>query len=168
MSADEEHPLYATPDPSEPLISEAERKEKASALVMVKCRHVDKHWEIATALRTAGYVIPTFTRIKLGKAFAHALYKEHAGKPFFLGLIDSVTNGEVALLLVQGPSTPDFYTKLRQLVGPTNPRVARADEPTSLRGRFTSGGDELPHNAVHCSDSLESARRELDIITDLL
>lgn len=47
----------------------------------------------------------------------------------------------------------------RQFIGPTNSEVARKDAPNSIRAVFGTDGTK---NAVHGSDSVESAKRELD------
>ncbi len=168
MSLEDEFVDETSLDSLSSLLTKEEHETMSTALVMVKCRHVDQYWDIATVLRTVGYNVPTYTRTKIGTAIAHALYKEHAGRDYFSGLIESVTSGDVALLVVQGKTTPTFYAELRKLVGPTDPVVARSDKPTSLRGRFTSEGDTLPHNAIHCSDSYESACRELELMYKLI
>ena len=48
-------------------------------------------------------------------------------------------------------------------MGPTNPDVARDTHPQSVRALF---GTDAQANAVHGSDSVESAKRELEIIFD--
>jgi len=45
----------------------------------------------------------------------------------------------------------------RQLAGATDPLQA---DPGSIRGRY---GLPMPMNTVHCSDSLESAEREISL-----
>ena len=45
----------------------------------------------------------------------------------------------------------------RQVAGATDPLEA---DPGSIRGRY---GLNMPMNTVHCSDSLESAEREINL-----
>lgn len=61
----------------------------------------------------------------------------------------------VALELV----SENAVQKWRQLLGPTNCQVARADAPQSIRALF---GTEGVRNAAHGSDSPGSAQRECD------
>lgn len=82
-----------------------------------------------------------------------ALYAEHEGKPYYDGLIESVTTpvGAAALIL----RGEDAVERWRALLGATDPKKA---SPGTIRARF---GTELPHNAAHGSDSPESAAREI-------
>lgn len=50
-------------------------------------------------------------------------------------------------------------TGWRQFIGPTNSEVAKKDAPGSIRALFGTDGQR---NAVHGSDSTQSAERELD------
>ena len=49
----------------------------------------------------------------------------------------------------------------RSVIGPTNPAEAKEVAPDSIRGQFAS---ENPRNSVHGSDSVVSAKRELDLV----
>jgi nucleoside-diphosphate kinase len=96
-------------------------------------------------------------RMELGVVTAQqaaANYAEHAGKPFYDGLIDYITSGPVVKMVVSGP---DAVIVCRKLMGATNPRDAA---PGTIRGDF---GLILDANVVHGSDSPESAAREISI-----
>lgn len=81
-------------------------------------------------------------------------YAEHDGKPFFLGLVDFITGGAVAALVVEGP---DAVRATRVLMGVTNPVDAA---PGSIRGDYAL---QIGENLVHGSDSSEAAAREIAI-----
>ena len=49
----------------------------------------------------------------------------------------------------------------RTVIGPTNPAEAKASSPNSIRAQFAT---ENPRNAVHGSDSVVSAKREIDLV----
>ncbi|KAG2214128.1 hypothetical protein INT46_001862 [Mucor plumbeus] len=49
---------------------------------------------------------------------------------------------------------------LRQFIGPTNPIIARQLYPKSIRALY---GTDIQENAIHASDSEESAEREFNI-----
>ena len=85
---------------------------------------------------------------------AAANYAEHAGKPFYDGLIDYITGGAVVKMVFSGP---DAVAVCRKLMGATNPRDAA---PGTIRGDF---GLIMDANVVHGSDSAESAEREIAI-----
>lgn len=85
---------------------------------------------------------------------AAANYAEHAGKPFYDGLIAYITSGPVVKMVLSGP---DAVVVCRKLMGATNPRDAA---PGTIRGDF---GLIMDANVVHGSDSPESAEREISI-----
>ncbi|KAJ2777944.1 hypothetical protein GGI15_004337, partial [Coemansia interrupta] len=111
--------------------------------------------QIIRRITARGYKIKDRVEIQLTKAQASAFYAEHAGKPFFDGLIAHMTSGPVIALLVDGD---DVIRGWRTMIGPTNPDVARSEAPQSIRAHL---GESGPRNAVHGSDSAESALREL-------
>lgn len=92
---------------------------------------------------------------RVSSATAQHFYAEHDGKPFFDDLIAYITSGNVIALWLEGE---DAVKRLRQLVGATNPEDA---VPGTVRYMF---GSSLQENAVHASDSPESAERELGIL----
>ena len=81
-------------------------------------------------------------------------YAEHAGKPFYDGLIGYITSGPVVKMVLSGP---DAVVVCRKLMGATNPRDAA---PGTIRGDF---GLVMDANLVHGSDSADSAAREIAI-----
>lgn len=85
---------------------------------------------------------------------AAANYAEHAGKPFYDGLVEYITSGPVVKMVLTGP---DAVPVVRKLMGVTNPKEAA---PGTIRGDF---GLTLDANVVHGSDSPESAEREIAI-----
>jgi nucleoside-diphosphate kinase len=82
-------------------------------------------------------------------------YAEHAGKPFYDGLVAFITRGPALLLVVEGPA--DTWKVVRNLMGTTNPKEAA---PGTIRGDLAI---ETKENLVHGSDSTESAEREIAI-----
>ena len=100
-------------------------------------------------------IIKRLIRQQVSVVCAFELYAEHKGRPFYDSLIDFTSDGECILMRVIGE---DAIDKARTLVGATNP--ANAD-PNTLRRIWGTIG---PRNAVHASDSLDSADRELRIM----
>lgn len=80
------------------------------------------------------------------------LYFEHKDKNFYQGLVEHVLSGPVVIMELEGENA---VAKLRTLIGPSDPAKASKD---TLRGQFGSG---MPDNAIHASDSLKAAKREL-------
>ncbi|KAJ1943450.1 hypothetical protein EC988_006230, partial [Linderina pennispora] len=66
-----------------------------------------------------------------------------------------MTSGPVIALLLDGD---DVIRGWRMMIGPTDSEAARQTAPLSLRALL---GANLQYNAVHGSDSLDSAKREL-------
>lgn len=82
-------------------------------------------------------------------------YAEHIGKPFYQGLEDFSTSGPMAFMILEGENA---VSKWRFLMGSTDPSKA---SPDTLRARFGKG---MPNNALHGSDSPDSAKREINLI----
>ena len=101
----------------------------------------------------AGFRVVGLKRTRLTRNQAEGFYAEHSGKPFFHGLVDFMTSGPVVLAALEGE---DVIKRNRTLMGTTNP--AEAAEGT-IRKLFA---DSLTENAVHGSDSPESAKREIN------
>lgn len=83
---------------------------------------------------------------------AGGFYAEHAGQPFFPPLMAFMTSGPVVLAVLEGENAVASY---RELMGTTNPDTAAAG---TLRADFATN---MRENAVHGSDSLQSAAREI-------
>ena len=81
-------------------------------------------------------------------------YAEHKEKPFFEELVEYMSSGKVCAREVSGEKAVETVRKLN---GKTDPLEADAG---SIRGRFAVSKSI---NAVHSSDSPESAERELDL-----
>lgn len=81
-------------------------------------------------------------------------YAEHKERPFFGELVSFMTSGPVVLMVLSGEGA---VMRNREIMGATNP--AEAAEGT-LRKLF---GDSVGENAVHGSDSPESAAREISL-----
>ena len=84
---------------------------------------------------------------------ASGFYAEHEGKPFFKDLKKFMTSGPVFVQVLEGENA---VQKNRDLMGSTNPKEAA---PGTIRADFANSIDA---NAVHGSDSVESAKREIE------
>ena len=94
----------------------------------------------------------------LTEEIASDFYKEHAQKPFFTELVEFIISGEVVVQILEGEDAIKSY---RSLMGSTNPEEAQEG---TLRKLFA---ESLSKNAVHGSDSPESAEREIDIMNKI-
>ena len=91
--------------------------------------------------------------IHLTDELASGFYAEHDGKPFFNDLKKFMTSGPVFVQVLEGENA---VQKNRDLMGSTNPQDA---DPGTIRADFAKSIDA---NAVHGSDSIESAKREIE------
>ena len=90
--------------------------------------------------------------IKLDDSLASGFYAEHEGKPFFNDLKKFMTSGPVFVQVLEGENA---IIKNRDLMGNTDPKKAKKG---TIRSMFA---DTIDANAVHGSDSQESAKREI-------
>jgi len=95
--------------------------------------------------------------IHLSDNMASGFYAEHDGKPFFNDLKKFMTSGPVFVQVLEGE---DAVQKNRDLMGSTNPQEA---ESGTIRADYAKSIDA---NAVHGSDSIESAKREIEYFFD--
>ena len=109
--------------------------------------------EICKRLEDAGLSITENKSIHLDDALAEGFYIEHKGKPFFEDLIKFMTSGPIQVQVLEGDNAIINY---REVMGSTNPKEAA---PGTLRADFA---ESIDANAVHGSDSPESAKREID------
>ena len=95
--------------------------------------------------------------IHMDQAKAAGFYAEHDGKPFFSNLVEYMTSAPVFIQVLEGDNA---VLKNRELMGATNPSEA---EPGTIRADFA---ETIDANAVHGSDSPESAAREIAYFFD--
>ncbi len=114
--------------------------------------------EVLRRIEAKGYVligldVLTPTREQLAKHYA-----EHEGKPFYEPLVEFMSSGPVAAVVIEGQ---DCIKGFRALAGATNPTEAL---PGTIRGDLgRDWGTKVQQNIVHGSDSPESAAREIAI-----
>lgn len=108
--------------------------------------------EIYSRFEKAGLQIIAAKMLRLSREQAEGFYAEHKGRPFFPALVDFVTSGPVTVQVLEGEGA---ILKNRELMGATNPKEAEAG---TIRADFA---ESIDANAVHGSDSEQSAAREI-------
>jgi nucleoside-diphosphate kinase len=108
--------------------------------------------QIVSRFESAGLQIATSKMVQLSEKQAQGFYAEHSERPFFKDLVDFMISGPVVLQVIKGDNA---IAKNRELMGATNPKEADAG---TIRADFA---DSIDANAVHGSDSPESAKREI-------
>ncbi|HSH49506.1 MAG TPA: nucleoside-diphosphate kinase [Halomonas sp.] len=109
--------------------------------------------EINSRFEKAGLKIVAAKMIHLSREQAEGFYAEHSERPFFADLVGFMTSGPVVVQVLEGDSA---IAANRDLMGATNPKEADAG---TIRADFA---ESIDANAVHGSDSPESAKREID------
>ena len=108
--------------------------------------------QIYSRFESAGLRIAAARMIQLSDSSAGGFYAEHKGRPFYDDLVKFMTSGPVMVQVLEGE---DAIAKNRKLMGATNPQEAAAG---TIRADFA---ETIDANAVHGSDSPESAAREV-------
>jgi len=108
--------------------------------------------EIYSRFEKAGLSIVAARMVHLTQQQAEGFYAEHKERPFFGDLVSFMTSGPVMIQVLEGENAVITH---RDLMGATNPADAA---PGTIRADFAQSIDE---NAVHGSDSAESAAREI-------
>jgi len=108
--------------------------------------------DICSKIEASGLKIIDKKEILLTSELAKGFYAEHKKRPFFSDLIKFMTSGPVQVQVLQGENAIKRY---RDLMGSTNPKEAAKG---TIRAEFA---DSIDANAVHGSDSEESALREV-------
>lgn len=128
-------------------------------LVLIKPDAVAKDvWrQILNRYEVEGFEIARSRILQMTEDMAKKFYAEHEGRPYFPELIEHMISGVLIALDIQGE---DVVERVRKLHGATNPLEAAEGTIRKLYGEPVRG----PKNAVHGSDSSESAERELDIV----
>ncbi len=108
--------------------------------------------QIYTRFENAGLKIVASKMLHLSKEQAEGFYAEHKERPFFADLVAFMTSGPVVVQVLEGENA---VVQNRDLMGATNPKEAAAG---TIRADFA---ESIDANAVHGSDSPESAAREV-------
>ncbi len=108
--------------------------------------------EIVARFEKAGLSVVAMKMLRLDDDKAGGFYAEHKERPFFGALVEFMTSGPVVVQVLEGENA---VAKNRDLMGATNPKEAAAG---TIRADFA---ESIDANAVHGSDSTQSAAREI-------
>ncbi|MEO1927516.1 MAG: nucleoside-diphosphate kinase [Nautiliaceae bacterium] len=108
--------------------------------------------KIIDRFESNGLRIATMKKIKLTKEDAGKFYEVHKERPFFNDLCEYMSSGPVVVMVLEGENA---VAKNRELMGATDPKEAT---PGTIRADFA---ESIEANAVHGSDSLENAKKEI-------
>lgn len=108
--------------------------------------------EIYSRFEKNGLRIVAAKMMHLTQEQAEGFYAEHKERGFFKDLVAFMISGPVMIQVLEGENA---VLKNRELMGATNPKEAASG---TIRADFANSIDE---NAVHGSDALETAKREI-------
>ncbi len=128
-------------------------------LLIVKPDAVAKNaiGEIIRRLEAENFRIAELKMLRLTRDQAAEFYAVHRHRPFYDALLDFMTSGPCVPMALDRENAVSF---LRETIGSTDP--AEAAEGT-IRKDFAT---DIQNNAVHASDSLENAAREVAFFFD--
>jgi nucleoside-diphosphate kinase len=107
---------------------------------------------IIARFEKAGLTPIAMKMVHLTEPQAKTFYAVHASRPFYMDLVNFMIEGPVVIMVLEGKNA---VAKNREIMGATNPADAA---PGTLRKDFA---ESLERNAVHGSDSLENAKKEI-------
>ncbi|KQC12033.1 MAG: nucleoside diphosphate kinase [Candidatus Cloacimonas sp. SDB] len=130
---------------------------KQRTLLLIKPNATKKNQigSILKMIEENGFEIENLKLFRMGGELADEFYAEHIGKKFYDELKDFMMSGKIVAAEL---SREDAILKLRELVGNTDCEKAALGTIRSIYG------DSKGENAVHASDGIESAAREIELI----
>ena len=108
--------------------------------------------KIYSRFEKQGLKIVAARMLRLSRAEAEGFYAVHRERPFFNDLVEFMTSGPVMVQVLEGDNAIQVN---RELMGATDPKKAAKG---TLRADFAQS---INFNAVHGSDSLETAAMEI-------
>lgn len=130
-------------------------------LALIKPDAVKKNLigKILAKAEERGLKIIRLKMVVLTKNEAGEFYAVHKDKEFFDSLTDFISEGPIVVAVLEGKNAIEDW---RNLMGATNPAEA---EDGTIRKLY---GETHSRNAVHGSDSLESAKSEIAFFSKVL
>ena len=107
---------------------------------------------ILAEIEKAGFEILAMKLVRLTAEDARRFYAVHEGKPFLDDLVRFMSSGPAVPCRLRRDNAIPF---LRERIGATDPKEAK---PGTIRALYA---ESKQNNAVHASDSPESARTEI-------
>lgn len=128
-------------------------------LVLVKPDGVERGLvgEIISRFERRGLRLVAMRMMQFDEKLVKTHYQEHVEKPFFPDLQKFITRAPVVAMVIEGDAA---VTLVRTMMGATKFTEAA---PGTIRGDFAYSFTE---NLVHGSDSVDSAKREIELFFD--
>lgn len=126
--------------------------ETTFVLIKPNVMKKEKAGAIIDRFQKEGLKVKALKMTHLEKEKCEEFYQEHKERPFFSELVEFISSAPVIVMALSGEGA---VLKARKIMGATDPKQA---DPGTLRFEY---GDSVGENAVHGSDSLKSAEKEL-------
>src|SRR5262245_22550949 len=100
-----------------------------------------------------GFEVQAMRMVRLTPEEARRFYAVHEGKPFLADLVAFMSSGPAVPIRLR---REDAVARLRERIGATDPKEAKSGTIRALHA------ESKQNNAVHASDSPETARQEIE------
>ncbi len=127
-------------------------QEKTLSLIKPDAVEANHIGDIIAKFEKENLRIAGLKMIRLTKKQAEDFYEIHRGKPFYETLTDYMSSGPLVAIVLEGENA---VNKNRNIMGATDPSKAA---PNTIRASYATS---ITKNAVHGSDSLENAKKEI-------
>jgi nucleoside-diphosphate kinase len=123
-------------------------------ILMIRPHALGHKDEILERISACGLYVARVVENTMPSLFFETLYAVHRHQPWFPSLCESMGSGVFIATQIFGVNA---IAAVRELVGPTDPEMARKLAPLSLRALY---GEDILHNAVHASSDEQSVKAE--------
>ena len=128
--------------------------ERSLVLIKPDVMHTGLGGAIINRLEKLGLKVVALKMLRMDRALAERHYAIHKDKPFFESLVIYISSAPLIAIVFEGEGA---VGKIRKAMGATDPAKA---EPGTIRADF---GLTIERNAVHGSDSVETAEKEIKL-----
>jgi nucleoside-diphosphate kinase len=128
--------------------------ERSLVLVKPDAMQIGAGGAIIGRLEKLGLKVVALKMLHMDKALAEKHYAVHRGKPFFASLVNYITSAPIIAAVFEGE---EAVARIRKAMGATDPAKAG---PGTIRADF---GSSIERNAIHGSDSMETAEKEIKL-----
>ncbi|WP_035586434.1 nucleoside-diphosphate kinase [Hippea jasoniae] len=127
--------------------------ERTLSIIKPDCVAAKNSGKVISMLEKNGFDIVAMKKVWLTKQQAEKFYIVHKERPFYDSLTTFMSEGPIIVMVLEKENAIEDY---RKLMGATNPQEA---SDGTIRKLF---GSNIERNAVHGSDSKESADYEIN------
>lgn len=110
--------------------------------------------EIISRFEKRGIKVVALKLMQMTPEMAKEHYAEHKGKTFFPSVVEFITSGPVAAMVLEGENV---ISAVRTMMGATDPKDSA---PGTIRSDYAL---TMSENIIHGSDSPDSASREIGL-----